>query len=83
MFVTHFVSGQGTPIQSRRRPSRAGGAWFEQHPHGPLRRRVKDHLLRFIALHDQLTVTKVDEKWLREIESRDNLFPDVNWTYWK
>ncbi len=47
------------------------------------RRRVKDHLLRFIALHDQLTVTKVDEKWLREIESRDNLFPEVDWTYWK
>jgi len=44
---------------------------------------VKDHLLRFIALHDQLTVTKVDEKWLREIESRDNLFPDVDWNYWK
>ena len=45
--------------------------------------RVKDHLLRFIALHDQLTVTRVDEKWLREIESRDNLFPDVDWNYWK
>ena len=29
------------------------------------RRRVKDHLLRFIALHDQLTATSVDEKWLR------------------
>jgi hypothetical protein len=25
----------------------------------------------------------VDEKWLREIESRDNLFPDVDWNYWK
>ena len=47
------------------------------------RRRVKDHLLRFIALHDQLTATSVDEKWLREIESRDNLFPDVDWNYWK
>ena len=47
------------------------------------RRRVKDHLLRFIALHEQLTVTRVDEKWLSEIESRDNLFPDVDWTYWK
>ena len=45
--------------------------------------RVKDHLLRFIALHDQLTVTRVDEKWLREIESRDNLFPDVDWNYWQ
>ena len=47
------------------------------------RRRVKDHLLRFIALHDQLTATSVDEKWLAEVESRDNLFPDVDWNYWK
>ena len=47
------------------------------------RRRVKDHLLRFIALHEQLTLTRVDEKWLREIESRDNVFPDVDWSYWK
>jgi 1,4-alpha-glucan branching enzyme len=47
------------------------------------RRRVKDHLLRFIALHDQLTSTSVDEKWLAEAESRDNLFPDVDWNYWK
>jgi 1,4-alpha-glucan branching enzyme len=47
------------------------------------RRRVKDHLLRFIALHDQLTATSVDEKWLRELESRDNIFSDVDWNYWK
>jgi 1,4-alpha-glucan branching enzyme len=47
------------------------------------RRRVKDHLLRFIALHDQLTATRVDENWLREAEARDNLFPDVDWNYWK
>ena len=47
------------------------------------RRRVKDHLLRFIALHEQLTTTRVDEKWLAGIESRDNIFHDVDWTYWK
>jgi 1,4-alpha-glucan branching enzyme len=47
------------------------------------RRRVKDHLLRFIALHDQLTATSVDENWLREAEARDNIFPDVDWNYWK
>jgi 1,4-alpha-glucan branching enzyme len=47
------------------------------------RRRVKDHLLRFIALHDQLTATSVDEKWLAEIEARDNIFPDIEWNYWK
>lgn len=47
------------------------------------RRRVKDHLLRFIALHEQLTLTRVDEIWLAEIESRDNLFPDVDWRHWR
>jgi 1,4-alpha-glucan branching enzyme len=47
------------------------------------RRRVKDHLLRFIALHEQLTLTNVDENWLTEAESRDNIFPDLDWNYWK
>jgi 1,4-alpha-glucan branching enzyme len=46
------------------------------------RKRVKDHLLRFIALHEQLTSTSVDQKWLVEIESRDNLFPEINYRYW-
>jgi 1,4-alpha-glucan branching enzyme len=46
------------------------------------RRRVKDHLLRFIALHEQLTATRVDESWLREIEAKDNLFPDIEPGYW-
>jgi len=47
------------------------------------RKRVKDHLLRFLALHEQLTgVTSIDERWLGELESRDNLFPEVNWRYW-
>jgi 1,4-alpha-glucan branching enzyme len=47
------------------------------------RRRVKEHLLRFIALHDQLTATGVDEKWLAEVEARDPLFPDIDWRYWR
>ncbi|HMJ91831.1 MAG TPA: 1,4-alpha-glucan branching protein domain-containing protein [Candidatus Acidoferrum sp.] len=46
------------------------------------KRRVKDHLLRFISLHDQLTQTQVDEPWLTEVESRDNLFPQVNPAHW-
>ena len=47
------------------------------------RRRVKDHLLRFLTLHDQLRAASVDEPWLREVESRDNIFPEVDWTYWR
>jgi 1,4-alpha-glucan branching enzyme len=46
------------------------------------RKRVKDHLFRFIALHDQLTSNRLDEPWLNEIEGRDNLFSEVNYHYW-
>jgi 1,4-alpha-glucan branching enzyme len=46
------------------------------------RKRVKDHLLRFIALHEQLTTTRIDEIWLNQVEATDNLFPDVNYRYW-
>ena len=46
------------------------------------RKRVKDHLIRFISLHEQLTATKVDEIWLTQIESMDNIFPEVNYRYW-
>ena len=46
------------------------------------RKRVKDHLLRFISLHEQLTATTIDEAWLTKIEAMDNIFPDVNWRYW-
>ena len=46
------------------------------------KRRVKDHLLRFIALHEQLTQTRIDEVWLGQIEARDNLFPNVQPRYW-
>ena len=46
------------------------------------RRRVKNHLLRFLKLHEQLTAKRVDAAWLGEIEHLDNLFPDVNYGYW-
>lgn len=46
------------------------------------RSRVKHHLLRFITLYDQLTQSKVDEQALSRIESRDNLFSNVNPGYW-
>ncbi len=46
------------------------------------RQRVKDHLLRFIALHEQLTTTRIDEAWLGWVETVDNLFPDIDYRYW-
>lgn len=46
------------------------------------RKRVTDHLLRFIALHEQLTTTRVDERWLAQVEWQDPVFPDVDYRYW-
>ncbi len=45
-------------------------------------KRTKDHLVRFNRLHDELIANHVDEKFLADCESRDNLFPNVNWRYY-
>ncbi|MFO1475287.1 MAG: 1,4-alpha-glucan branching protein domain-containing protein [Verrucomicrobiota bacterium] len=46
------------------------------------RKRVKDHLVRFITLHDQLTRGTVNEEYLAQVEARDNLFPAIDVRYW-
>ena len=46
-------------------------------------RRVKAHLARFAALHEQLMNETLDEPSLSDLEQRDNLFPNVNWNYWR
>jgi len=45
-------------------------------------KRTVDHLSRFTRLHDQLVTNNADEEFLSECESRDNLFPNVNWHYY-
>jgi 1,4-alpha-glucan branching enzyme len=44
--------------------------------------RTVDHLSRFNRLYDQLVANDPDEQFLRDCESRDNLFPNVNWRYY-
>jgi len=46
------------------------------------RKRVKDHLVRFTRIYEQLVSARIDEPWLKEIEGRDNIFPEVNYRYW-
>jgi 1,4-alpha-glucan branching enzyme len=46
------------------------------------RKRVKDHLLRFIGLYEQLTADKVDKDELVRLEAMDNIFPDLDYRYW-
>jgi 1,4-alpha-glucan branching enzyme len=45
-------------------------------------KRTTDHLARFNRLYDQIAVNRIDEEFLRNCESRDNLFPNVNWRYY-
>jgi 1,4-alpha-glucan branching enzyme len=45
-------------------------------------KRTTDHLGRFYRLHRQLAIDRIDEEFLRECESRDNLFPNVNWRFY-
>jgi len=46
------------------------------------RKRVKDHLLRFTELHDQITAGTVDEAAVQAMELQDNIFPEINYRYW-
>jgi 1,4-alpha-glucan branching enzyme len=47
------------------------------------RRRVTDHLSRFNHLFEQLKQGCVDEGWLQDVESRDNLFAGLRTEYWR
>jgi 1,4-alpha-glucan branching enzyme len=42
-------------------------------------RRTREHVLRFTRLYDELRAGKVDEPWLAQVESRDNLFPEIDY----
>ncbi len=44
--------------------------------------RIKDHVLRFNTLYHQMVHGPLDEPWLRQLEQRGNLFPDVNPAHW-
>ncbi len=42
-------------------------------------KRTKDHLLRFNRLYEDINSSNIDERWLSEIESKDNIFPDIDY----
>ncbi len=42
-------------------------------------RRMNEHVLRFNRLYDELRAGRVTERWVAEIEARDNVFPDLDY----
>ncbi len=42
-------------------------------------RRIKDHIGRFTKLYEQLKSNTIDAKFLKEIEEKDPIFPDIDY----
>jgi 1,4-alpha-glucan branching enzyme len=42
-------------------------------------KRTKDHLIRFTRLYRDIRKRKIDEIWLADIASKDNIFPDIDY----
>lgn len=42
-------------------------------------RRTKDHLLRFNRLYEDIKSNCLDQDWLFDIESKDNIFPNIDY----
>ncbi len=43
-------------------------------------RRTKEHILRFTKLYEDIKANSIDEGWLSDIESKDNIFTDIDYS---
>ena len=42
-------------------------------------RRIKDHIGRFTRLYNELNSNTIDKQFLKEIETKDSIFPDIDY----
>ena len=42
-------------------------------------KRIKDHVGRFNKLYEQIKSNKIDETYLKDIETKDAIFPDIDY----
>lgn len=42
-------------------------------------KRIHNHIARFTYLYQQVREKRIDEHWLKTIEEKDNLFPDIDY----
>jgi len=42
-------------------------------------KRTKDHIARFDRLYNDIIHSRVNDQWLKEVEHRDNIFPDIDY----
>jgi 1,4-alpha-glucan branching enzyme len=46
-------------------------------------KRTKDHIARFDRLYHDVTSGRINDQWLKEIENRDNIFPDIDYRVYR
>jgi 1,4-alpha-glucan branching enzyme len=42
-------------------------------------KRTKDHIGRFLRLYHDIKENNIDENWLKETQSADNIFPNIDY----
>ncbi|HSG28253.1 MAG TPA: DUF1957 domain-containing protein, partial [Candidatus Krumholzibacterium sp.] len=42
-------------------------------------KRTRDHIGRFDKLYRDILSSGINDQWLKEVESRDNIFPDIDY----
>ena len=42
-------------------------------------KRTKDHIARFTGLYEGLKAGHIDEGWLKDLEEKDNIFPNLDY----
>jgi 1,4-alpha-glucan branching enzyme len=44
------------------------------------KKRFHEHIARFTKLYEDIRADRIDENWLREIEAKDNIFNEIDYT---
>jgi 1,4-alpha-glucan branching enzyme len=42
-------------------------------------RRINEHILQFNKLYEDVKAAKVNERWLSDVEERNNIFPQIDY----
>ncbi|HAE39388.1 MAG TPA: DUF1957 domain-containing protein [Candidatus Riflebacteria bacterium] len=50
---------------------------------GYAHKRTKDHAFRFTRLYEDIRKGSISENWLREVERRDNIFPEMDYRIYR
>lgn len=46
-------------------------------------KRTRDHIVNFTNLYEQITNNSINEEYLKDLESRNNIFPGINYRVYK